>query len=192
MLFYLFMFYPCIGSSYIEITMRRIITAAYMTLALVMISVPSQAKKADETNELVEFLQSYEDNDGVEIYNLKGLILKMARPTIRKSPVGEAAEYIDNLVIFSMKDAKGDRKAKFYKEVLKLLQGYETAAGTKVDKMESHVYIKKAQEDILSELVVVTKEEDIAIIVMIGEIPVATLEESIKEHRQTDDEVPSA
>lgn len=139
------------------------------------LSYPAQARKTETQNSLIQFLQSYEEADGVDYFDLDGLLLKMAKPKIKKSPVGKAADDIDQVVIFSMSSAKTEKKAKFMKEVSNLLQDYTKAKEVKEEETESYVYMKQEQENILSELIVLSVGEDISIIVMTGQIPVDAL-----------------
>ena len=61
----------------------------------------AEAKKTEDSNELVQLFESYGETDGIAYYNLKGLILKMAKSSIKKTPVGGIYDQLDNICIFS-------------------------------------------------------------------------------------------
>lgn len=155
--------------------MRRLIAFIILTVGIMTLSSPAQAGKPETQNDLIQLLQSYEEEDGVDYFDLDGFILKMAKPKIKRTPVCKAADDIDKVVIFSMSSAKTEKKAKFMKEVSSLLQDYTKAKEVKEEERESYVYMKQEEENILSELVVITVGEDISIIVMTGQIPADAL-----------------
>ena len=165
--------YFCIPNSN---EMKRFLTAILTLVITYSLAVPAEAKKKEEENALIRMLESYEEAKGVEYFNLNGMILKMAKPSIKKTPVGKAADNIENLCIFSMSDAGKEVRARFLKEADLLLKGYDMVLETTEDKTTSRIYMKKADAEIIDELIVYSQGKDIAIIYMIGDIPLSALE----------------
>lgn len=137
----------------------------------------AEAKKTEYSNELIQHFESYQETKGVVIYNLKGLMLKMAKPSIRKTPVGGVCDQLENICIFSMGEVKKDTRSRFIKETDTLLKTYEKVLDEKKEGKESRIYILKSSDEIISEMVVYAIEEEISIILMKGEIPVSALED---------------
>lgn len=150
-----------------------IIITFVMTLC---IALPVEARKDKEINALIELMESYEEAKGVQYFNLNGMILKMAKPSIKKTPVGKAADDIDNLCIFSMNDAVKEVRAKFLKEADLLFKDYEMALEKTEEEVTSRIYVKKTSAGIIDELIVYNLGADIALIYIIGQIPVSSLE----------------
>lgn len=156
--------------------MKRFFTTILLLIATLGVCIDAEARKTKETNALTQLFEKYQETDGVELFDLKGLVLSMAKPSIRKTPVGKAADGIKHMQIFSMAEPGSKLKASFTKEVESVLSGYEMALETKEDKLTSRVYVSKASEEMISEMIVYTIEESIVVIYMTGEIPVHLLE----------------
>lgn len=156
--------------------MKKFLTAILTLVMTYCLAVPSEARKKEEGNTLIQLFESYEETKGVEYFNLNGFLLKMARPTIKKSPIGKAADQIDNLCIFSMTEAGKEVRSKFMKEADAALGSYKKVLETTEDKQTSRIYMKKTSAEIIDELIVYSLGEDIALIYIKGEIPVSALE----------------
>ena len=156
--------------------MKKILTAILTLVMTYSLAVPSEARKKEEGNTVIQLFESYEEAKGVEYFNLDGFLLKMARPTIRKSPIGKAADQIDNLCIFSMTEAGKEVRSKFMKEADAVLGSYEMVLETKEEKQTSRIYMKKSSAETIDEFIVYALGEDIAFIYIKGEIPMSALE----------------
>lgn len=156
--------------------MKKILTAILTLVMTYCLAVPSEARKKEEGNTVIQLFESYEEAKGVEYFNLDGFLLKMARPTIRKSPIGKAADQIDNLCIFSMTEAGKEVRSKFMKEADAVLGSYEMVLETKEEKQTSRIYMKKSSAETIDEFIVYALGEDIAFIYIKGEIPMSALE----------------
>ncbi len=146
-----------------------------ITLAGLMACGNADAKETETDNGLVEVFESYTEAKGVQYFNLEGFTLKMARPKIRKTPVGKAADGIESMCIFSMKDVKKEVKAKFIKEVEAVFSTYEMALETNEKGKKSRIFIKKTQPEIIDEMIIYSMEDDPVVIYMVGEMPVVEM-----------------
>lgn len=158
--------------------MKKILTTIILTTVLALgCTCQADAKKTEESNELIQLFESYQDTKGIAFYNIKGMMLKMAKSSIRKTPVGGVYEHLENICIFSMADVKKEMRTRFIKEADTLLKTYEKILDEKKEGKESRIYILKSSDEIISEMVVYAMEEEISIILMKGEIPVSALED---------------
>lgn len=156
--------------------MKRILIAIIMSAVLALgCSCHAEAKKTEDSNELVQLFESYGETDGIAYYNLKGLILKMAKSSIKKTPVGGIYDQLDNICIFSMKEVKKEMRARFIKEADTLLKTYEKVVENKEKDQESRVYILRSSDEMISEMVVYTIDKEVSIILLRGEIPSSAL-----------------
>lgn len=156
--------------------MKRFVTTILLLFVMAGAGVNAEARKTEETNALTQLFEKYQETDGVELFDLKGLVLSMAKPSIRKTPVGKAADGVKHMQIFSMAEPGAKLKSNFTKEVEAILAGYEMALENKEDDLTSRIYVRKASEEVISEMIVYTIEESIVVIYMTGEIPVHLLE----------------
>ena len=156
-----------------------------ITLAGIMACGNADAKETEADNGLVEIFESYTEAKGVQYFNLEGFTLKMARPKIRKTPVGNAADGIESLYIFAMKDVKKEVKAKFVKEAEAVFGTYEMALETNEKGKKSRIFIKKTQPEIIDEMIIYSMENDPVVIYMVGEIPVAEMK-GVEAPQQTE------
>lgn len=156
--------------------MKRI--TAIFTIFLTAISLCAFMTTAQEQmKDITELLESYQGKKGVEYMNLKGLLLSFAKPALKDTPMKDMVDGIDNLCVFSMTDPSSDDLKAFNKELSLSLSEYEKAVTTKEGKKESTIYLKRKDDASVSEMVVYAGNEDIAIVVIKGEIPVSVLEE---------------
>ena len=81
-----------------------------------------------------------------------------------------------DIPVFTMGDKESP--VKIAKEGVKFaeLKGYDMVLETTEDKTTSRIYMKKADAEIIDELIVYSQGKDIAIIYMIGDIPLSALE----------------
>jgi hypothetical protein len=161
-----------------EIGMKKILTTIILTAVLALgCTCQADAKKTEESNELIKLFESYQETTGITFYNIKGMMLKMAKSSIRKTPVGGVYEHLENICIFSMADVKKEMRTRFIKEADTLLKTYEKVVEKKEEGKENRIYILKNNDEIISEMVVYAIEEEVSIILMKGEIPVSALED---------------
>ncbi len=131
-------------------------------------------EQAKSTLGLVKTLEKYSEVKGVKYYHLEGFALKMAKPKIRKTPVGKAADGITSMYLFVM-DKKAEAKPKFVKDLESALSAYEFALETTENDKTSRIYIKKTRPDIFDEMVIYTLGDEPAVVYMLGTLKVADM-----------------
>ena len=157
--------------------MKQLLNITVTILLSLIFCTDIYAKKEDNDNVLTTFLESYEGRTKVEFVNLKGILLNFAKPALKNTPMKNIVDKVDNLCVFSMSGASKDELKSFDMELDGILAGYEKVAQTRDGNIESTIYLKKKDDAFISEIVVYSGNEDIAIVVMRGEIPIELLEE---------------
>lgn len=157
-------------------------TIAILLISL-LISIDLYAVSDKDENTLVDFLESYQETKGVDYVNLKGFMLNFAKPALKKTPMKNVVDEIDNVCVFNMSGAGKDIMKSFDKKLASILAGYEKVAENKEGKTESTIYLIRKDDAYISEIVVYSGNEDIAIVVMKGDIPVSLLEEMADQEK---------
>lgn len=156
--------------------MNRFLTKILLLACLVTFPTMSTwAKKAESETPLKEMLDKYSEIEGVEYIDLKGLLLKFAKPAMKGTPMADMVEYLENICIFHVDKLSSDVSKKFNNDLTSVLSGYIKVTETKEDKILSSVYVKKSDEDTVSELLVYSTGAGINIVTMTGNIPVSEL-----------------
>lgn len=138
-----------------------------------------QAENDEPARSLVSFLEEYEDREGVEIVNLKGLLLSFAKPALKDTPMKNVTDRIKSMTVFSYTEMTDTQRKQFVKDVSPILAGYEKALEKKENKTESTIYLKRKDDAVISDMVVYAlSEKAVTLVVMKGEIPISELEET--------------
>lgn len=138
-----------------------------------------QAENDEPARSLVSFLEEYEDREGVEIVNLKGLLLSFAKPALKDTPMKNVTDRIKSMTVFSYTEMTDAQRKQFVKDVSPILAGYEKALEKKENKTESTIYLKRKDDAVISDMVVYAlSEKAVTLVVMKGEIPISELEET--------------
>jgi hypothetical protein len=139
----------------------------------------AQAENKESDKSLITFLEEYEGQEGVEIVNLKGLLLNFAKPALKDTPMKNVTDNIKAMTVFSYTEINDAQKKQFIKDISPVLAGYEKALEKKENKTESTIYLKRKDDAVISDMVVYALGEKAVILVVIkGEIPVSELEET--------------
>jgi hypothetical protein len=159
--------------------MKRIFILFAITLTSLVCCMTLHAENKEAEKSLLSFLEQYENQEGVEIVNLKGLLLNFAKPALKDTPMKNVTDNIKAMTVFSYTEIDDARKKQFIKDVSPILAGYEKALEKKENKTESTIYLKRKDDAVISDMVVYALGEKAVILVVIkGEIPVSELEET--------------
>ena len=162
---------------------RSIYRLATIACILLATTLHTYAGNDSESGSLTELLESYEDKEGVKFISLKGLLLSFAKPALKDTPLKNVIDGIESMCIFTMENVSAESLKLFGKETAPLLSGYIKTAETKEDKKESTIYLKKADDATISDLVVYVYDGNISIVTVKGDIPVSDLEEASADIR---------
>jgi hypothetical protein len=72
----------------------------------------------------VKFLEANDGVRGAKHMNLDGLMLKMARPTLKKTPVAAILNELESLHMFSFKEGRENEEKAFVTAAQKMLKSY--------------------------------------------------------------------
>lgn len=159
--------------------MKRIFILFAITLTSLVCCMTLHAENKEAEKSLLSFLEQYENQEGVEIVNLKGLLLNFAKPALKDTPMKNVTDNIKAMTVFSYTEINDAQKKQFIKNVSPVLAGYEKALEKKENKTESTIYLKRKDDAVISDMVVYALGEKAVILVVIkGEIPVSELEET--------------
>ena len=159
--------------------MKRIFILFAITLTSLVCCMTLYAENKEAEKSLLSFLEQYENQEGVEIVNLKGLLLNFAKPALKDTPMKNVTDNIKAMTVFSYTEINDAQKKQFIKDVSPVLAGYEKALEKKENKTESTIYLKRKDDAVISDMVVYALGEKAVILVVIkGEIPVSELEET--------------
>ena len=159
--------------------MKRILILFTITLTSLVCCMTLHAENKEAEKSLLSFLEQYENQEGVEIVNLKGLLLNFAKPALKDTPMKNVTDNIKAMTVFSYTEINDAQKKQFIKDVSPVLAGYEKALEKKENKTESTIYLKRKDDAVISDMVVYALGEKAVILVVIkGEIPVSELEET--------------
>lgn len=159
--------------------MKRIFILFAITLTSLVCCMTLHAENKEAGKSLLSFLEQYENQEGVEIVNLKGLLLNFAKPALKDTPMKNVTDNIKAMTVFSYTEINDAQKKQFIKDISPVLAGYEKALEKKENKTESTIYLKRKDDAVISDMVVYALGEKAVILVVIkGEIPVSELEET--------------
>ena len=156
--------------------MKRFLAYITVAIALLGISPLSQAKKVETPSSIISLMEKYSEETDAEFMNLKGLLLKFAKPAMKDTPMAGMFESLDNICIFHVEKFSSDVSKRFNADLTAVLSEYIKVTETKEDKIVSSIYMKQLDEETLSELLVYSTGDGINIVTMIGNIPISELE----------------
>lgn len=157
--------------------MNRFLTKILLLTCLILFLAPCTfARKAESETPIKELMIRYSETEGVEYVSLQGMLLKFAKPAMKNTPMANMIGCLENICIFHAKKLSSDVSKKFNTDLTSTLSEYTKVTEAKEDKIQSSVYIKKADENTLSELLVYSTGDGINIVTMIGSIPISELE----------------
>ena len=159
--------------------MKRIFRLFVIALISLAFSMTVHAENKEAEKSLSSFLEQYEDQEGVEIVNLKGLLLNFAKPALKDTPMKDVTDKIKSMTVFSYTEMSDAQRKQFIKDISPILAGYEKALEKKENKTESTIYLKRKDDAVISDMVVYAlAEKSVILVVMKGEIPVSELHET--------------
>ena len=111
--------------------------------------------RADEPakSPAVRFLEANDDVKGAKCMKVDGLMLRMARPTLNKTPVKAIINDLDALYMFSFKENRETEEKAFVTAAEKMLKSYMKASEIKDDISHMVIYLDKPDGNTCHEMV---------------------------------------
>ena len=156
--------------------MKRFLFYIAVAVSLLATTHVSYAKKVETDHSIITLMEKYSEETDAEFMNLKGLLLKFAKPAMKDTPMAEMFESLDNICIFHVEKFSSDVSKRFNADLTAVLSEYIKVTETKEDKIVSSIYMKQLDEETLSELLVYSTGDGINIVTMFGNIAISELE----------------
>ena len=113
---------------------------------------PAHAQGADKTV-AVKFLEANDEVKGAKCMKLDGLMLKLARPTLKKTPAVAIMNNLDCLYMYSFKENKKAEEKAFVAAAEKMLKSYMKASEIKDDISHMDIYLDGEYGNIHHEMI---------------------------------------
>lgn len=156
--------------------MKRFLFYIAVAVSLLATTHVSYAKKVETDHSIITLMEKYSEETDAEFMNLKGLLLKFAKPAMKDTPMAGMFESLDNICIFHVEKFSSDVSKRFNADLTAVLSEYIKVTETKEDKILNSIYMKQADENTISELLVYSTGDGINIVTMFGNIAISELE----------------
>ena len=101
----------------------------------------------------VKFLEANDGLDGARCMKIDGLMLKMARPTLRKTPAVAIMDNLDRFYMFSFKENRDAEEKTFVTAADKMLKSYMKVSEINDDISQMFIYVDQPQGKTCHEIV---------------------------------------
>ena len=101
----------------------------------------------------VKFLEANDGLDGARCMKIDGLMLKMARPTLRKTPVAAILDELDCFYMFSFKDGRENEEKAFVNAAGKTLRSYTKVSEINDDISRMVIYVDDPKDGTCHEMI---------------------------------------
>ena len=101
----------------------------------------------------VKFLEANDGLDGARCMKIDGLMLKMARPTLRKTPAVAIMDNLDRFYMFSFKENRDAEEKTFVTAADKMLKSYMKVSEINDDISRMFIYVDQPQGKTCHEIV---------------------------------------
>ena len=163
----------------ITLHLLKIVSAVSAGLFAFGTALSANPKDSGDTS-VLSVIHKYEGKDGVDAINMGPFLLGIARMAAGNEEGAEFLNYLDRMAVFSADGVSSGLRTEITGDLDRTLEGYSPAMEMKDGEDEMSVYIRQKNEDVISEIVIVSRSE-LAVIVMIGDMPVSELEKIVTE-----------
>ena len=163
----------------ITLHLLKIVSAVSAGLFAFGTALSANPKDSGDTS-VLSVIHKYEGKDGVDAINMGPFLLGIARMAAGNEEGAEFLDYLDRMAVFSADGVSSGLRTEITGDLDRALEGYSPAMEMKDGEDEMSVYIRQKNEDVISEIVIVSRSE-LAVIVMIGDMPVSELEKIVTE-----------
>ena len=163
----------------ITLHLLKIVSAVSAGLFAFGTVLSANPKDSGDTS-VLSVIHKYEGKDGVDAINMGPFLLGIARMAAGNEEGAEFLDYLDRMAVFSADGVSSGLRTEITGDLDRALEGYSPAMEMKDGEDEMSVYIRQKNEDVISEIVIVSRSE-LAVIVMIGDMPVSELEKIVTE-----------
>ena len=101
----------------------------------------------------VKFLEANDGLEGAKCMKIDGLMLRMARPTLKKTPVAAIIDDLESLYMFSFKEGKESEAKTFQSNAMKALNKYTKAGEISDDVSRMYIFLNQQEGNVFHEMV---------------------------------------
>ena len=120
--------------------------------ALTSLKVSAQSQETAKSP-AVRFLEANDGVKGAKCMKIDGLMLKMARPTLKKTPVAAIIDELESLYMFSFKDGRESEEKAFVTAADKMLRSYVKVSEINDQISRMVIYVDKAKGNTCHEMI---------------------------------------
>lgn len=101
----------------------------------------------------VKFLEANDGLEGAKCMKIDGLMLRMARPTLKKTPVLAILDELKSFYMFSFKEGKESEAKTFQSNAMKALNKYTKAGEISDDVSRMYIFLNQQEGNVFHEMV---------------------------------------
>lgn len=101
----------------------------------------------------VKFLEANDGLEGARCMKIDGLMLRMARPTLKKTPVLAILDELEGLYMFSFKEGKESEEKTFQSNAMNALNKYTKAGEISDDVSRMYIFLNQQEGNVFHEMV---------------------------------------
>lgn len=116
----------------------------------------------------VQFLEANDDIKGSKCMKIDGLMMRIARPTLKKTPAVAIMDNLDCLYMYSFKENKKAKEKAFVAAAEKMLKSYTKASEIKDDISHMVIYLDELDGNIFHEMVMLVTWPSVSMMVFHG------------------------
>ena len=136
-------------------------------LAFIGQNFSAHAQEAGKTH-AVQFLEANDGVKGARCMKIDGLMMRVARPTLKKTPAVAIMDSLDCFYMFSFKENRQDEEKAFVTEAEQMLKSYTRATEIKDDISHMVIYLDDLDGNIHHEMVMLVTWPSISMMVFHG------------------------
>lgn len=149
-------------------------------LAAIMLCTSFQAKTGTDIDSPAMQVLKSQKNSRI----LSGTKLKIARPFIKKTPMGVILDDITTLVICNLENPSGSHADMLPQDAREMLKGYMPVREIDDERSRMSIYINEPQGDRFTEIVIYNSRPDASMMLFVGEFT----EESLRKVGEASEE----
>ena len=167
--------------------MKHLLTIAIVfVLALTCHKFPTYAQEARKSP-AVQFLEANDGIKGAKCVKVDGFMMRVVRPTLKKTPLIAIMDDIDCFYMFSFKEDRESEERTFVRDAERALNSYMMASEVKDDISHMKVYLDQPDGDACHEMVLLITWPKTSMMVFHGQFTESSLrkmEEISKKQRK--------
>ena len=126
----------------------------FLSIFTVLICLAFSAKAEEPaTSPAVKFLEENDSTKGAKCMKIDGLMMRVARPTLKKTPVIAIMDELDCFYMFSFKEDRKFEEKTFVTAAEKMLKSYMKVSEINDDISHMHIYVDNPEGNTCHEIV---------------------------------------